>query len=48
MKQEVEDLREALASANQRLAAQDARLRELELVLSGLQAIRVDDDPAAA
>ncbi len=48
MKQEVEDLREALASANQRLAAQDARLRELELVLSGLQAIRVDDEPAAA
>ena len=45
---EIEDLREALASAQQLSAAREIRLRQQDIVLSGLQAIRADDDPAAA
>lgn len=48
MNSELEDLREALASSQQRLLAQGARLRELELVLGGLQAVGADDEPAGA
>ncbi|RAK57758.1 ATP-binding protein [Phenylobacterium deserti] len=48
MNEEVEHLREALASANQLAAAQQARLRELELVLSGIQGISAEDEPGAA
>src|SRR3546814_14778060 len=43
---EVEQLREALASAKQIEAALTQRLREQELVLSGLQAVMNADDPA--
>ena len=45
---EIEDLREALVSAQQLAAAREARLRQQEIVLSGLQAIRADDEPDAA
>ena len=44
--QELEQLREALASANQLAAAQAQRLRERDLVLSGIRALAVDDEPA--
>src|SRR3546814_8845237 len=39
-------VREALASAKQIEAALTRRLREQELVLSGLQAVRIADNPA--
>ncbi len=42
MNEAAEDLRQALASAHRRLTAQDARLRELELVLSSISTIRAD------
>lgn len=45
---EVERLREALASAQQVAAAREARLRQLEIVLNGLHAIRPDDEPSVA
>jgi signal transduction histidine kinase/CheY-like chemotaxis protein len=48
MMRDLETLREALASTQQRLAAKDARLRELELVLDALQAVNKDDGPSAA
>jgi signal transduction histidine kinase/ActR/RegA family two-component response regulator len=48
MHEEVEQLREALASAKQLAAAQEARLRQQDLVLSGIEAISVEDEPAAA
>ncbi len=43
---EVEQLREALASAKQVEAALNLRLREQELVLSGLQAVMNADNPS--
>src|SRR3546814_11916455 len=43
---ELEQLREALASAKQIEAALTQRLREQELVLSGLQAVMNADNPA--
>jgi len=43
---EVEQLREALASAKQVEAALNQRLREQDLVLSGLQAVMNADNPA--
>jgi signal transduction histidine kinase/ActR/RegA family two-component response regulator len=45
---EVEQLREALASAKQLAAAQEARLRQQDLVLAGIEAISVEHGPAAA
>jgi signal transduction histidine kinase/CheY-like chemotaxis protein len=45
MMQEVEHLREALASVRRRLAADRQRLREHALVLNGIQALSVDDEP---
>lgn len=45
MKQEIEQLREALGSARRRLAAENRRLREHALVLNGIQALSVDDEP---
>ena len=44
--EDVEQLREALASAKQIEAALMQRLREQDLVLSGLEALRDSDDPA--
>ncbi len=43
---EIEHLREALASAKQIEAALAQRLREQDLVLSGLEALQDEDDPA--
>ena len=45
MKQEIEQLREALGSARRLLAAESQRLREHALVLNGIQALSVDDEP---
>jgi signal transduction histidine kinase/ActR/RegA family two-component response regulator len=45
---EVEQLREALASAQQLVSAQALRLRHQELVLNGIQAISPEADPVAA
>ena len=45
MKQEIEQLREALASSRRLLAAESQRLREHALVLNGIQALSVDDEP---
>ena len=47
MKQEIEQLREALGSARRLLAAESQRLREHALVLNGIQALSVDDEPDA-
>ncbi|WP_304167022.1 ATP-binding protein [Phenylobacterium aquaticum] len=44
--EDIEQLREALASAKQIEAAQAQRLREQDLVLSGLAALQDNDDPA--
>ncbi|WP_309605301.1 ATP-binding protein [Phenylobacterium sp.] len=43
---EREQLREALASVKQIEAAQAQRLREQDLVLSGIEALQADDEPA--
>jgi two-component system, sensor histidine kinase len=45
MKQEIEQLREALGSSRRLLAAESQRLREHALVLNGIQALSVDDEP---
>lgn len=45
MKQEIEQLREALGSARRVLAAESQRLREHALVLNGIRALSVDDEP---
>ena len=45
MTQEVEHLREALASARRLQKAESQRLREHALVLNGIQALSVDDEP---
>lgn len=45
MTHDVEQLREALASAHRLQAAQNQRLREQALVLDGIQALSVDDEP---
>jgi signal transduction histidine kinase/ActR/RegA family two-component response regulator len=47
MTQEVEQLREALASARRLQAAESQRLREHALVLNGIQALSADDEPDA-
>jgi signal transduction histidine kinase/CheY-like chemotaxis protein len=44
----LEQLREALASAKQLAAAQEDRLRQQELVLSGIQAITIEQEPEVA
>lgn len=43
---QLEQLREALASAKQIEAAQAQRLREQDLVLSGIAALQAEDEPA--
>lgn len=48
MNSELEDLREALASSQQRLQAQEVRIRELELVLGALRAVGMDSEAAGA
>lgn len=45
MTPEVEQLREALASAHRLLAAEGRRLREQDLVINGIQALSADDEP---
>ena len=45
MNQEVEQLREALASARRLQAAESQRLREHELVSNGIRALSADDEP---
>ena len=45
MTQEVEQLREALASARRLQLAESQRLREHALVLNGIRALSVDDEP---
>jgi len=45
MTEEVEHLREALASVRRLQAAESQRLREHALVLNGIQALSVDDEP---
>jgi signal transduction histidine kinase/FixJ family two-component response regulator len=45
MTQEVEQLREALASARRLQAAESQRLREHVLVINGIRALSVDDEP---
>lgn len=45
---ELEDLRQALASARQLASAREAQLRQQEIILKGLQTIRPDAEPAAA
>jgi signal transduction histidine kinase/ActR/RegA family two-component response regulator len=45
MTQEIEQLREALASSRRLLAAESQRLREHALVLNGIQALSIDDEP---
>ena len=45
MTQAVEQLREALASARRLLAAESRRVREQALVLDGIRALSIDDEP---
>ncbi|WP_337189304.1 ATP-binding protein [Phenylobacterium sp.] len=45
MTEEVEQLREALASARQQLAAQEQRLREQDLALNGIAALQAHEEP---
>ncbi|ODT88732.1 GAF domain-containing hybrid sensor histidine kinase/response regulator [Phenylobacterium sp. SCN 70-31] len=45
MTEDVEQLREALASARQQLAAQEQRLRQQDLALNGIAALQAHEEP---